>query len=116
MGNPKKSPEQLRRHTVKVSLNDAELEQLTQKAQGRSLATYCREAALGENAHKNPLQMVPSVNRSKWMELGRVGSNLNQIARHLNRGEWIEAEAIAQTVETTLDELRQLRQEIGQAH
>lgn len=112
MGNPKKPPEKLRRHTVKVSLNDAELERLTQKAQGRSLATYCREAALGGSAPASPLLAVPPVNREKWMELGKVGSNLNQIARHLNRGEWVEADAIQQTVEATLAELRKLRREL----
>ena len=112
MGNPKKALNQLRRHTVKVSLNDAELEQLKTKAQGKSLATFCRESALGDTQKKGSLQNVPSINRQKWMELGRVGSNLNQVARHLNRGEWLEAEAIQATVEETLAELRQLRQEL----
>ena len=115
MGNPKKSPDQLRRHTVKVSLNDAELEQLKSKSQGRSLGKFCRESALGGTVQMSPLAGVPSVNRQKWMELGRVGSNLNQIARHLNRGEWIEADAIEKMIEETLTELRQLRKElIGQ--
>ena len=115
MGNPKKSLEHLRRHTVKVSLNDAELEQLKEKSEGRSLGKFCREAALGGTVQERSMQQVPIVNREKWMELGRVGSNLNQIARHLNRGEWIEGDAIQETVEETLVELRRLRQElIGQ--
>ena len=112
MGQPKKTPEKLRRHSVKVSLNDAELEQLKEKSQGRSLGTYCRESALNKVTPVAPLQAIPEVNREKWMELGRLGSNLNQIARQLNAGEFVQAQEIQEVIENTWAEVQKLRQEL----
>lgn len=40
-----------------------------------------------------PVQ-VPEINREAWADLGRVGSNINQLARRVNLGDSFPAEII----------------------
>lgn len=114
MAQPKKPEDELRSHVVKLSLSDAEMEQLKAKAGREPLAKYCREAVLNRpgQAQRIQRQQAPEINREKWMELGRVGANLNQIARHLNGGELVESDQILSIVTAAKQELEKLRREV----
>lgn len=114
MGQPKKPEDQLRSHVVKLSLSDAEMEMLKTKAGDEPLAKYCREAVLNHPGQDRQIQrrQAPELNREKWMELGRLGANLNQIARHLNGGEYVQPDQILSAIAATKQELERLRQEV----
>lgn len=74
------------RHVVAIRLNREErvlIEGLAAEA-GLPPATFIRQAALG--AVVPTRAEIPAVNREAYLELARVGSNLNQIAHHLNAG------------------------------
>lgn len=74
------------RHVVAIRLNrgeQAHIERLASEA-GLPPATFIRQAAMGSVV---PARVeIPAVNRETYLELARVGSNLNQIAHHLNAG------------------------------
>jgi len=63
-------------------------------------SVYIRESAM-KSVGKLPVQ-IPEINQEKWLELGKIGSNLNQIARALNSHEYVEISYI----KTVLDNLR----------
>ena len=67
---------------TKVSARDLATIQAKLNASSLSISTYLREAAL--SAQVNPPTIIPQVNSDQWEELGRMGSNLNQIAAGLN--------------------------------
>ncbi|WP_423372767.1 plasmid mobilization protein [Ralstonia pseudosolanacearum] len=74
------------RHVVAIRLSRTErahVERLASEA-GLPPATFIRQAALG--AVVLARAEIPAVNREAYLELARVGSNLNQIAHHLNAG------------------------------
>lgn len=68
--------------STKVSAKDLSTIEDKLKAAGLSLSTYLRESALA--AQVNPPVQVAAINIEQWDELGRMGSNINQIARQLN--------------------------------
>lgn len=72
-----------REHCVSVRLNLDELERLdAQRAPvNMQRGEYLRAAAL----HRLP-PTIPSVNRDAWVELSRLSSNVNQLARAVNEG------------------------------
>jgi len=82
-GRPPGDPA-FRRHQRKVYLTVGELEQLQDAAAqvGLSVSDYIRRRALG---HPLP-PIVPLINRTAFAELARIGANLNQLAHHLNGG------------------------------
>lgn len=73
---------------VKFRASREEIEQLREAAHRARLAlgTLVRNAALGQVIQPPPA--VPEVNRKLYSDLAHVGSNLNQIARHLNAGDF----------------------------
>lgn len=85
-----------RSHTVSARMNKAELEQLDQLCIPSKCkrGEYLRAAALN-----SPPPIVPPVNLEKWLELGRMGANINQIAKRLNEGD---------TIVNHIEELRKL--------
>jgi len=86
----RKSEKRQRTRQVKTRLTDAEYALFLERADkaGMAAAAFLRTAALdsaGPRAQRRPpvnAQML----RLVLGHLGKVGSNLNQIARHLNRG------------------------------
>ena len=73
-----------RDHCVSVRLNADELSRLdVARAPAKMLrGEYLRAAAL----HKLP-PTIPTLNRTAYVELARVGANINQIAKRLNSDE-----------------------------
>ncbi len=84
-GRPKGDPSVVRRITIGVRVNAAELEILRIKAShmGMSPAQWMRTAALRRQLPPPP---VPEANRAAYAELTRLAVNLNQIARAANEG------------------------------
>lgn len=74
------------RHVLAIRLSRSERAHIERLASGAGLplATFIRQAALGAVVPARP--EIPAVNRKAYLELARVGSNLNQIAHHLNAG------------------------------
>lgn len=65
--------------SIKIRLTEAEKEQLLQrsKEEGKSLSSFIRESALkGRSISKTDVQMI--------YELRKIGSNINQLAKHIN--------------------------------
>lgn len=95
-----------RQHAVTCRLTDAELEHVdhhrgrSDTHKGLTRGEWIRLAALSA-----PPRIVPELNREAWLELSRVGSNLNQIARVLNTDPVIDPS----TVEALARSLREFR-------
>ena len=87
----------LRSNCVSTRLNDQELRILDSQRGEFFRGEWLRMAALEQLPH-----IIPENNRLSYSELGRIGSNLNQIARRLNERKIVE---IAE-VKAILDELR----------
>lgn len=62
-----------------IRASSAEHAELLKRAGKMRLATFLRTAAL-----EGVPPQIPEINRDALTELHRVGSNLNQIARHAN--------------------------------
>ena len=84
-GRPKGDPTAVRRITIGVRVNAAELEALRSKASfmGMSPAQWLRTAALKRQLPPPP---VPEANREAYGALTRLAVNINQIARAANEG------------------------------
>ena len=67
----------IRQKSIKVRLNDYEYEQMLKRQSGNTLAGWLRQVALG---------IVPTQQADAKLvrNIGRIGSNLNQIARYVN--------------------------------
>jgi len=74
------------RQVMAIRLTPAERACVEAKAVevGLPPATFVRHVALG--AVVLPPPPIPEVNRETYLELARMGGNLNQIAHHLNAG------------------------------
>ncbi|MHA6892099.1 plasmid mobilization protein [Ralstonia pseudosolanacearum] len=69
---------------IRLSKDERALVEKRAAETGLPSATFIRQAALG--AVVPTRAEIPAVNRDTYLELARVGSNLNQIAHHLNAG------------------------------
>lgn len=85
------SEKRQRTEQVKARLTPDELSILADKADkaGMTTAAFLRAAALGSPGARaqRKLPIDATLLREVLGHLGRVGNNLNQIARHLNEGE-----------------------------
>lgn len=70
-----------RRHCVSSRLNQEELELLDSKRGKMKRGEWLRCAAL--DTFKKEI-VVPQLNKEAWLDLAKVSSNLNQIAKQLN--------------------------------
>ena len=89
MARPKKEKELKRNHRVTLRFTDVEYEVIAENAKGARLplAEYTRLQALNKKVTVK-YEIVADVPELKKLiaEFGKTGSNLNQIARHLNQG------------------------------
>jgi hypothetical protein len=88
---PKRSEKRQRNKQCKVRLTEKEFAQLAALAEKAewSLAAIFRAAALG-NPGPRAHRRVPAdeaILRQVLGQCGRIGNNLNQIAKHLNKGQ-----------------------------
>lgn len=73
----------IRQKSIKVRLNEHELEQVLKRQSGNTLAGWLRQVALGiVPIHQADADLVRNI--------GRIGSNLNQLARYVNTQKTID--------------------------
>ena len=88
MAMPKKEKELKRNHRITLRFTDVEYEVITENAKAAKLplAEYARLQALDKKVTVK-YEIVADVPELKKLiaEFGKTGSNLNQIARHLNQ-------------------------------
>lgn len=89
MARPKKATELKRSHPIMLRLTDTEYEIISESAKAASLplAEYARRLVMGKQV-KIKYEIVADLPELKKLiaEFGKIGSNLNQIARHFNSG------------------------------
>lgn len=112
---PKKKPKELkRRNNITVKLTDIELELLNQKAEmaGTSKAEYLRNLLIGTPT-KVRYEIVADMQDLRKLvgEYGKIGSNLNQIAKYFNTG-GERSLAMEDEIRQCISELFALRKEV----
>ena len=76
---------EIRDKAIRVHLSATELLYLQERAGALSLSEYLLKAGLGQAIpQRRQPQPVPQLNREMLLELGKIGGNLNQIARMCN--------------------------------
>ena len=91
----------VRKHRIGISVNNAELSRLERRANkaNMTLSRYCREQAL-EREVREADKAVLSYLLEQKNNLGKIGSNINQIAHALNanRMSYVTAEKLMEEV------------------
>ena len=89
MARPKKQKELKRNHHIMLRLNDTEYDIVTENAQtaNLSVAEYARKQVMNQRITMK-YEVVADVPELKKLisEFGKIGSNLNQIAKYFNQG------------------------------
>lgn len=104
-GPAPKPKSELRTKRVEVYFTDDEYSDLINIAGKMKISNLIHYAITKPESLPKPM---PEINAQAWEEIGRIGNNLNQIARHLNSGEQVQIEQIR-------SELNQLRLKIVDA-
>jgi len=109
MARPRKESGERRDEQLKLRLTLAEIERLREQAatSGLTVADYARRRILG-------LPVSPAPRRADaalLSELNRIGVNINQIARSLNRGQ-----SLALECDDVLAELRRVMAKVAGSH
>ncbi len=114
MARPKKEKELKRNHPVMLRFNDTEYEIITEnaKAAGLPLAEFLRRQVMNKRVIVK-YEVVADVPELKKLitEFGKIGSNLNQIARHFNQG-GIHSQNMRQAIGRCLAEIHEMQQEV----
>jgi len=78
-----KQPKKIRQKSIKVRFNEYEYEQMLKRQSGNTTAGWLRQVALGiVPIHQADAELVRNI--------GRIGSNLNQLARYANTQKTID--------------------------
>ena len=89
MARPKKETEKYRNHRITIRFTDLEYSIIETAARqtNMSLAAYVRTQVLKGQVHTK-IEIVTDVPEIKklFAEFGKIGSNLNQIAKYFNQG------------------------------
>ena len=95
MARPKKQKELKRNHHIMLRLNDTEYDIVTENAQTANLpvAEYARKQVMNQRITMK-YEVVADVPELKKLisEFGKIGSNLNQIAKYFNQGGILSSE------------------------
>ena len=94
---------------VEVQFTEEEYEQLLQRKTKPRLAEWVRETCLGSELSKKT-KSTPKIDPALLVALSKIGSNLNQIARHLNMDRTLSAQ---EKVKVLL-ELTSIEQSLGE--
>ena len=89
MARPKKETEKYRNHRITIRFTDLEysIVETAARQTNMSLAAYVRTQVLKGQVHTK-IEIVTDVPEIKKLlaEFGKIGSNLNQIAKYFNQG------------------------------
>lgn len=114
MGRPKKEKKLAHKNIITLKLTDMELEYLNQAAQSLhvSRSEYLRNLIL-EKPMILEFQVVADNEQLKKLnrEIGKIGSNLNQIAKYLNQG-GIRSMILQDRIHECIDKLFDLRRQV----
>jgi hypothetical protein len=96
-------------HTVHFRVTSDKYEELERraKAAGLNLSDYLRASSLGASGYRRG--QGHELLGQAISELRRVGNNVNQIARHLNKGGAVDKGEIAEVMKVLLHTLEQMR-------
>ena len=76
-----------RTREISIRVNDYELAELKKRNRGSTVASWLRDLALG-------VTPVKPVDPDLVRQLGRIGSNLNQLTRHVNTERQVDAQVL----------------------
>lgn len=114
MARPKKAKELKHNHRIMLRLTDAEYERLSALAEAATfpLAAYIRRQITGKQVIIK-YELVADLPELKKLiaEFGKIGSNLNQIARHFNSG-GIHSQEIRRTIRQSIADIYEMKYEV----
>lgn len=96
---------------VSLSLSEQEHETLVAAAEGRRVSVWARERLL-ESLDPDPTSGAGVEVARFRADLGRVGSNLNQLVRAVNSGQTVPSAELLDAVQATREELTRVRGEL----
>ena len=114
MARPKKDKELRHKHQIMLRLTDTEYEIVAENAKAANLplAEYVRKQVMKQKVIAK-YEIVADLPELKKLvaEFGKIGSNLNQIARHFNSG-GIHSQAMRKAIEQSISRIYELKYEV----
>lgn len=114
MARPKKEKELKRSHNIMLRLNDTEYAVISENAVHANLpvAEYVRKILMNKRISVK-YEVVADVPELKKLivEFGKIGSNLNQIARHFNTG-GIHSQEMRKTINQCIAEIYEMKYDV----
>ncbi len=111
MARPKKEKELKHSHRIYLRLTDAEYEIVSENAKTTNLplAEYVRRQLMNEKLTAK-YEIVADLPQLKKLiaEFGKIGSNLNQIARHFNSG-GIHSQEMRQAIDQSIARIYEMK-------
>ena len=114
MARPKKDKELRHKHQIMLRLTDTEYEIVAENAKSANLplAEYVRKQVMKQKVIAK-YEIVADLPELKKLvaEFGKIGSNLNQIARYFNSG-GIHSQAMRKAIEQSVSRIYELKYEV----
>ena len=114
MARPKKDKELRHKHQIMLRLTDTEYEIIAESAKSANLPLeeYVRKQVMKQKVIAK-YEIVADLPELKKLvaEFGKIGSNLNQIARHFNSG-GIHSQAMRKAIEQNVSRIYELKYEV----
>ena len=114
MARPKKEKELRHKHQIMLRLTDTEYEIVAENAKSANLplAEYVRKQVIKQKVIEK-YEIVADLPELKKLvaEFGKIGSNLNQIAKHFNSG-GIHSQAMRKAIEQSVSRIYELKYEV----
>ena len=114
MARPKKEKELRHNHQIMLRLTDTEYEIVAAnaKAANLSLAEYARKQVMNKRVIVK-YELVADLPELKKLigEFGKIGSNLNQIARHFNSG-GIHSQEMRKAINQSIARIYEMKYEV----
>lgn len=114
MARPKKEKELQHKHQIMLRLTDTEYEIVSESAKAAHLplAEYVRKQIMKQKVTAK-YEIVADLPELKKLvaEFGKIGSNLNQIARHFNQG-GIHSQEMRQAINRCIAEIYEMKYEV----
>lgn len=103
------------RITIRLTAEEKERLKKSAEAEGLTLSDYVRKRLTGVRQRRRPQTEEARIKREWLYELNRIGVNLNQIARAVNKAvkEAPSEEAFQRLVEA-LDRLKEIEDDLGE--
>lgn len=114
MARPKKEKELQHKHQIMLRLTDTEYEIVSESAEAANLplAEYVRKQVMKQKVTAK-YEIVADLPELKKLvaEFGKIGSNLNQIARHFNSG-GIHSQEMRKAIDQSVARIYEMKYEV----